>query len=308
MLLQDVRPWTFFGVRVHRVVALTPHLARVTFVAADPADDCLARFADAGADTRVKLLLPAPDGSLQLSTGDDWYQQFRALPDASRPVLRTYTVRAVRPAAAGGTGAEVDVDLVLHGTAGPASRWVCGLVAGEDVAREIVLLGPNAEHPGPWGGREWRTPGRPTDLLLAGDETALPAIAVILSELPAEATGTALVEVPTAADALELAAPDGVTVRWLPREGAAPGSLLTAAALAWSPGATDAVAPEPVESEDDDVLWDVPETGQVAGVRAWIAGEAGAVRAIRRHLVGPCGLARSDVAFMGYWRLGRAES
>lgn len=307
MLLQDVRPWTFFGVRVHRVTPLTPHLLRVTFTAADPGDDCLARFADAGADTRVKLLLPAPDGSLELATGDDWYAEWRDRPEERRPVLRTYTVRAVRPATSVAR-AEVDVDLVLHGTAGPASRWACGLLdPAQQVAREIVLLGPNAEHPGPWGGREWRTPARPTDLLLAGDETALPAIAVILSELPAEATGTALLEVPTADDVLELAAPPGVQLRWLPREGAAPGSLLTAAALAWSPGTADAVVAD-VEESDDEVLWDVPETGQQAGVRAWVAGEAGAVRAIRRHLVGPCGLARSDVAFMGYWRLGRSES
>ena len=37
------------------------------------------------------------------------------------------------------------------------------------------------------------------------------------------------------------------------------------------------------------------------------AGEAAAVRAMRRHLVGERGIDRRAVAFMGYWRLGRAE-
>ncbi|HEX8498591.1 MAG TPA: SIP domain-containing protein [Actinomycetales bacterium] len=40
---------------------------------------------------------------------------------------------------------------------------------------------------------------------------------------------------------------------------------------------------------------------------AWVAGEATVVRTLRRHLVGACGLDRSRVAFMGYWREGRAD-
>ena len=31
------------------------------------------------------------------------------------------------------------------------------------------------------------------------------------------------------------------------------------------------------------------------------------IRTLRRHLVAECGLDRRSVAFMGYWRLGRAE-
>ena len=48
----------------------------------------------------------------------DWYARWRALPDERRNPIRTYTVRAVRRDAP-----EVDVDIVLHGDGGPASRW-----------------------------------------------------------------------------------------------------------------------------------------------------------------------------------------
>ncbi len=52
-------------------------------------------------------------------------------------------------------------------------------------------------------------PGAATELLLVGDETAVPAVAGILRDLPAEARGAAFLEVPLAADFL----PDVVGAR-----------------------------------------------------------------------------------------------
>ena len=40
---------------------------------------------------------------------------------------------------------------------------------------------------------------------------------------------------------------------------------------------------------------------------AWIAGEAGVVKEMRRYLVRDVGIDRKQVAFMGYWRQGKAE-
>ncbi|WP_370513921.1 SIP domain-containing protein [Corynebacterium sp. zg331] len=40
------------------------------------------------------------------------------------------------------------------------------------------------------------------------------------------------------------------------------------------------------------------------GERFRIAGEVGVVRGLRRYLVGKAGVARSQVAFVGYWRRG----
>ena len=44
----------------------------------------------------------------------------------------------------------------------------------------------------------------------------------------------------------------------------------------------------------------------IPGLYAWIAGESGVVTTLRRHLVREVGLARHQVAFMGYWRKGVA--
>ncbi|MEJ7647455.1 MAG: siderophore-interacting protein [Nakamurella sp.] len=322
MLAHDVLPWTLFGARAAVIREVSPHLVRVTFVSADPGEDALADFADAGADTRVKLLLPSDGGRLDgLGSGADWYQQWRALPNHRRPAMRTYTVRAVRPATAE-CGAEVDVDLVLHGVVGPASAWATALLAAErgrgpQQDRHVLLCGPNAAHGGPYGGREWRAPSPATDLLLVGDETALPAICAILEELPVDATGTALIEIPSAVDELDLRAPAGFAIRWLRRDEVpevGQGGLMLRAALGWAPAAAG-VSGAPLDDGEsgDDLLWEVPEqsdggaAGQ-PGIRAWVAGEASAVREIRRHLVGACALSRREVAFMGYWRIGTSEA
>lgn len=49
------------------------------------------------------------------------------------------------------------------------------------------------------------------------DETAVPAVAGILRDLGSGATGTALLEVPTGDDVLDVSGPNGVDVIWLPR-------------------------------------------------------------------------------------------
>ncbi|MDF2575363.1 MAG: hypothetical protein K0S05_2275, partial [Agromyces sp.] len=58
----------------------------------------------------------------------------------------------------------------------------------------------------------------------------------------------------------------------------------------------------------DAPLWDVPEGHSLDGdCYAWLAGEASAITTLRRFLVREAGLDRRQVAFMGYWRMGRAE-
>src|SRR5690606_41506855 len=56
----------------------------------------------------------------------DWYAAWRALPEEERNPMRTYTVRTVRQ-----NLREVDVDVVMHGDAGPASRWALSAAAGD---------------------------------------------------------------------------------------------------------------------------------------------------------------------------------
>ena len=296
-----------FPARVSRVQRLSPSFLRVTFTGPEMAD-----FTSNGYDQRIKVLLPLPGrGILDCPAGDDWYGAWRELPPGRRMPIRTYTVRATRP----GLG-EIDVDFVLHGATGPASAWAEQAAVGD----EVVLVGPNARFPGPTGGFEWHPPANASCLLIAGDETAVPAICAIVERLAEGRHARVLLEVPTAADALDLAAPSGVGITWLARRStpggpAAPrGRLLTAAVVAAVRELGDLLTPSPTgELADVDVdrgiLWEVPDTDGPAqtstGVYAWLAGEAGVVKGLRRHLVQDVGVDRRSVAFMGYWREGR---
>lgn len=304
------RPWCFFDVEVVRVEQITPSYRRFTFTGPE-----LEHFADPGLDVRIKFVLPAPDGGYEhlVRDADEWYAAWRAQPEERRNPLRTYTTVAVRPEVR-----EVDVDVVLHGDGGPASRWALAAEPGTP----LVLLGPDARCDGPVGGIEFRPPAREHALLLAGDETALPAIAAICEDLPATAWGEVFVEVPHAADARELVTPPGVRVSWLGRDGAAHGTMLVptvkeaaermlnAGVLGTDPPTQCATA-EDLEDVDVDasILWEVPGLLEEDTVLyAWLAGEASCIKTLRRHLVAELGVDRRAVAFMGYWREGRAES
>jgi NADPH-dependent ferric siderophore reductase len=285
-----------FAAEVTRVQRLTPSFLRVTFTGPAFGD-----LAPNGWDQRIKVLLPTAERGLRdCPRGEDWYAEWRALPEAHRNPMRTYTVRAARP-----EFREIDVDFVLHGATGPASAWAESAATGD----EVVLIGPNAAFPGPTGGFEWRPPADAACLLIAGDETAVPAVCAIVEALPAGRPARVLLEVPQAGDVLPLVARDGVEVTWLPRRpvAAARGALLTAAVVAAVRDLPRRSAPgEPPPEDDADVLWDVPAESSDASLYAWLAGEAGVVTALRRRLVRELGLDRGSIAFMGYWREGRS--
>ena len=292
--------WQFLDASVAVVRRLGPSFVRLTLTGPE-----LAGFGAAGCDQRFKLVLSRDDAGLGRlrERGQDWYAEYCAMAEEQRPVIRTYTVRAVRP-----ERAELDVDVVLHGVedghAGPAASWAAAAVPGDP----ITLLGPDRPGSGPPWGVEWAPPPAARTLLLAGDETAVPAVCAILESLDdAPRSVTALLEVPQAGDAVDVALPAGATLRWLPRDGAARGSLLVPAVhealcelgLASTPAA-------PPEEVGDELLWEVPDPDAASGCYAWLAGEAGVVRTLRRHLVGDLGVPRGSVAFMGYWRQGVA--
>ncbi|NQX26946.1 siderophore-interacting protein [Microbacteriaceae bacterium VKM Ac-2854] len=301
-----------FRVSVAGIRRLSPHFVRVTFTGDD-----LDEFGTGGLDMRIKLVLPTPQSDIDRFVGAmadadsvtgfaaDWYDGWRQLDDARRNPIRTYTVRAVRPEAS-----EVDVDFVAHGDAGPASAWVAAARPND----ELVLIGPDALAEDNLGGIAWH-PGAARSFLLAGDETAVPAISSILEALHPAATGAVFLEVPGEQDRLELAAPAGISVTWISRDGAAYGTKLRREVKHWAKRYLTAhhhgVVLDDVDV-DTEILWDVPDEtvaigADEAGLYAWIAGEAAGVKLIRRDLVTGLGLDRRQVAFMGYWRDGRSE-
>ena len=286
-----------FRTTVSRVEPLSPNLVRITL-----ADPCLADLAVGGArgprDLRVKVVVPSPGHPLpDLSDlSDGWYARWLALDPDVRGAMRTYTVRRARLDA---PVPEVDVDVVLHGhSAGPASAWAAAAQVGDG----LTLLGVHRDAGLEDAGIEWRPPAGPLRVLLAGDETAAPAICSVLESLPPDAVGHALVEVPDARDTQEVRATSGVALQWLARGDAPRGqALLAAVDRVLDPAAAPRGSHQP-EEDPDELLWETPRE-PAAELYAWVAGEAGVVRALRRRLAG---LDRSAVAFMGYWREGRA--
>jgi NADPH-dependent ferric siderophore reductase len=286
-------------VEVRATERLSPSYVRVELGSPD-----LAHFGVDGPlyDQRIKLLLPGPDGLPTLGA-ETWWADWCALPEDTRGHIRTYTVREVR-----GSGADTRlvVDFVLHpGAHGPGSSWA----ADAEVGDRIMVLCPRRG--APFGGIEF-VPGDAGRLLLAGDETAVPAMASILALLPDDARGAAFLEVPAGGDVQPLAAPRGVDINWLPRAGAPVGARLAGAVLSHLGGGT---TPAVGDDEVDPDLWETPTysssgeplaEGERDGLYAWIAGESKVVTGLRRALVSDLGLNRSQVAFMGYWRLGVA--
>lgn len=255
-----------FVAQVHSTTEISPHLVRVTLQGED-----LTRLPQHGYDQWFRLFLPHPNGETDFARvpqqfGFGGYLKYLRTKSGVRPPFRNYTVRELRRDAG-----EMDVDFVSHGDAGIAGPWARNAQPGEKVM--LIDQGCGFD-PRPDTG----------EVLLVGDESALPAVLGILLDLPREATGQALVELPDLADAQETDAPEGVTITWLAREDheARPGSVALEALRAITPS-------EP------------------ARLHAYLAGEQALVTEGRRHLVA-AGVPKNRIDFTGYWRIGKASA
>lgn len=308
--VKDSRPaYRPFRAIVASVRPLSPHFTRVTFTGDD-----LGAFGVDRLDQRMKIVFPLDDHGISDFGWDDpvtigdgsWYSRWRALPDAERNPFRTYTVRAVRP-----EEREVDVDMVAHGDGGPAARWLNRAEPGQ----EVVLIGPDSQSIDSAVGIDWH-PGEARCVLLVGDETAAPAICSVIESLPAGRTARAFIEVPDESDILPLDVPAGSEVTWLARNNAAIGGVLDPAVRQWvaanRPIYRAALSATAQQLEDVDVdrelIWDSPEAQDTGDFYAWLAGEASVIKSLRRFLVSETGIDRKRIAFMGYWRTGKAEA
>ncbi|GAA3665368.1 siderophore-interacting protein [Microbacterium marinilacus] len=274
------RPWEYsaFRVSVSATQRLSPGFIRVTLAGED-----LRHFATWGLDQRIKLVLPMPDGSrpdfglLDEPTPHprDWYARWKALPIGERNVLRTYTPAGIRP-----DRGEIDVDLFIHEPAGPASAWALSCRVGD----ELVVTGPDSRVGRTGYGIHYTPPEPPSAVLLVGDESALPAIANILTGLAPGTPADVLLELADPADDTLSGRVAPVRPQIVARTGAA-GDALERAVHGWGERDGDTAATDP-------------------GLYAWIAGEAAATIRIRRHLTATLGIPKERVAFLGYWKLG----
>ncbi|WP_435736382.1 siderophore-interacting protein [Cellulosimicrobium sp. PMB13] len=255
---------------------VSPHVVRVTL-----GGEGMDHFTPMGYDQWFRLFLTRPDqDALSLPTRSSglWYVQYLATPKARRPFVRSYTVRAVRPDLR-----ELDVDFVVHGDEGPASRFALTAEPGDRVGLldQGVGYNPRVEH-------DWT--------LVVADETGLPAVAGICESLPDDARGLAVVELPDLADVQDFRVPAGVELRWIARsDGPASADAPSVAGDHAVPGR---LALEAVRGAD------LPS----APVYAYAVGESSLVTGVRRHLVNDRGVPKTHVDFVGYWRHGQAAS
>jgi NADPH-dependent ferric siderophore reductase len=247
-------PPRFRPVAVRRVEQMTTRMVRITFSGHE-----LEGLTVEHPAASVRLLLPSP-GAHELVM-PRWHGNEFLLPDGRRPAIRTFTPRRVDPEAL-----ELVLEIVVHGD-GAASGWAEAAAPGDTAA----ISGP---------GRGYAIDRDAPAFLLAGDETAIPAISQLLEVLPTDRPVQVHIEVAHPDARLPLPDHPRATVEWcdLP-PGASRGDALVAAVRGGD------LAP---------------------GTRVWAAGEAAAVQRIRRHLFDDRGVPRAHATVRGYWKHGRS--
>ncbi|GAA1604619.1 siderophore-interacting protein [Actinoplanes couchii] len=242
---------------VTRVEQLTPHMVRVVV-----GGEALTGI-EAGqfSDHYIKIFFPK-DG-VDYPTPFDQGEIRATMPPESWPVVRTYTIRKWLPEIG-----EMWVDFVVHGDQGVAGPWAGRARPGD----RFLFLGPGGAYL-PTAEFDWH--------LLAGDESAIPAIAASLERLPEGVPARAFIEVSGPDEEQKIETTSDAEIVWLHRGSRPVGERLVAA---------------------------VREQEFPAGrVQAFVHGEAGFVRDLRGHLRRERGLTMDQLSISGYWRLGLNE-
>jgi NADPH-dependent ferric siderophore reductase len=170
---------------VSHVEMIAPKMKRITVTS-----DELRGFTSLGFDDHVKLIFPSAGGELNLAPP--------GAEGTSDRVMRDFTPRRF-DANAG----ELVVDFLIHDN-GPATSWAVN-----------AKLGSPLGVAGPRGSSIISTEGIGLHLLI-GDETALPAIARRLEELPATTNALVVAEVEPGFELL-LSSRANLQVVWVPR-------------------------------------------------------------------------------------------
>lgn len=246
-------PPPFRHVAVAQIEGLSPRLVRVGFVG-----EALHGFQIEQPAASVRLLLPSPGArELEIPT---WNGNEFLLADGQRPIIRTFTPRHFDAAAL-----RLDLDIVIH-DGGAVSAWVMAASVGDQAA----ISGP---------GRGYAIDQNTPSMLLAGDETALPAICQLIEHIPHQTSVQVLIEIVREDAEIALPAHPQLSADWLIVEATdEPGTALI-----------EAVRTVPIPD----------------GTKVWAAGEAAAMHQLRRHLFEERMLARSEATVRGYWKHGR---
>jgi NADPH-dependent ferric siderophore reductase len=247
--------------RVLRTEWLTPHMIRVLLGGENFASFVVNGFTD----KYVKLLFPRAGVTYPDPIDLDVIR--KEYPREQWPTTRTYTVRYHDPDAE-----ELAIDFVTHGDEGFAAPWAMAAQPGD----EVIVRGPGGAY-APDRAADWH--------LLAGDESAMPAIGAALEVLAPGVPAHVFLQVADESEVQKLASPGDVEITWLFRSdfdsAAAAGEALVDAvrSLEFRPGA----------------------------VHAFVHGEAGFVADLRRHLSRERAVPKDLLSISGYWRRGKNE-
>ncbi|QLL09192.1 siderophore-interacting protein [Mycobacterium vicinigordonae] len=249
---------------------LTPHMIRVV-LGSDHFDTFVpSKFTD----SYVKLVFVTDGVDVAALPEPLTLDSFAELPPEKRPAVRTLTVRRVDEQAR-----QITLDIAIHGEHGVAGPWAASVQPGQP----IYLMGPGGAYT-PDPAADWH--------LLAGDESAIPAIAAALEALPDTAVGKVFIEVAGPDDEIPLAAPESVEVNWVYRGGRAD------------------LVPEDRAGDHAPLIEAVTTTLWLPGqVHVFIHGEAQAVmHNLRPYIRKERGVgAQWASSISGYWRRGRTE-
>ncbi len=247
-------PLKFRLLQVKKVQPLTPHLIRVTLTGEDLHD-----FVSASFDDHIKVFFPerGADKPALPQAGPDG----PVFPEGRRPVARDFTPRRFDREAR-----ELDIEFAMH-DAGPAATWAAEAQAGQ----YLGIGGPRGSLVIPTA-FDWH--------LLIGDDTALPAIARRLEELPAGKRVAAVIEVADPPARIEFKTQAELHLVWRYRsEGGTRGEALLQAVRATC----------------------LPRDGEGY---VWAAGESATIRAVRYHLCTERGVDKSRIRAASYWKQG----
>ena len=233
---------------VNKTQLITPHMKRVTLKGPDLSD-----FPSGYEGGYVRALFPK-------DTGDDNEQE--AIKD--RFLMRSYTVRNFRNAAQ-----ELDLDFVLHGDSGPASKWAETAKEGD----HLSIAGP---------GPVKRPPPQSDWVLFAGDMTSLPAIAVNLENLSRETEGKAIILIESDEDRVDLREPPKVEVQWITDSDAKRGTETLIS-----------------EFEKTNLMGSEPFV--------WAAGEFELMRSARKYVKRLDTLSKDSSYVSSYWKSGETD-
>ncbi|WP_343550524.1 siderophore-interacting protein [Pantoea sp.] len=294
--MSSVLGYRVFNVTLLHKTWLSPSFMRCVFTGAD-----VGMMKMDGPDQRIKLLFPSLSGQAPaLASNRSWWEQLKSLPQAHRPIPRTYTLRGVEAAEC-----LMDVEFAIHGREGIASAWAIDATPGDT----LQIVAPNRQHIADSGGYEWRPHPNVERALIVADETALPAVKGILEQMAKWANPPKMQifqEIPLDEDRLDWRAYSFAEVHWLPRDKAEYGAALLSALKDRAVIPAYALNSQNDDIDDEgDLLWRGAEN-QGNQFYGWVAAESSSVKHIRRYLVGERHVASENVSFMAYWSKGKA--